>query len=128
MNDTAVSFNPTLLRLARERAGLTQRALMERAGLTQAVISKYESGQIVPSPSALERMASVLGVLPGFFGQTYTETSSGLPHHRKFASLAAKIRHRIEAEAKLRIRDAVALLAATGRSSDWEAAPEMEWF
>lgn len=104
------AFNPILLRLARERAGMTQRALTDCLKITQAAISKYESGKVVPTRQILEKMAQVLGVYPQFFEQRYEEAASGLPHHRKFTALPAKIRQRIEAEAKLRMRDACVLL------------------
>lgn len=38
-----------LVREARRRAGLTQRALAERAGTTQSAIARVESGRTAPS-------------------------------------------------------------------------------
>ena len=49
--------NPaTLLRQARTRAGLSQRALAERAGTAQSAIARIERGQTSPTWSTLERL------------------------------------------------------------------------
>ena len=50
-----------LLRDARQRAGLTQRALAQRAGITQSVISAYESGRREPSYATLTRLVRAAG-------------------------------------------------------------------
>jgi len=41
----------------REDLGLSQRELAKRAGISHTVISRLESGQQVPSPKTLERLA-----------------------------------------------------------------------
>jgi DNA-binding XRE family transcriptional regulator len=41
----------------REELGLSQRELAKRAGISHTVISRLESGQQVPSPKTLERLA-----------------------------------------------------------------------
>ena len=46
----------TLLRQARTRAGLSQRALARRASTAQSVIARIESGQTSPSWDTLERL------------------------------------------------------------------------
>jgi predicted nucleotidyltransferase/DNA-binding XRE family transcriptional regulator len=50
-----------LLRLARQRAGLTQAELARRAGTSQSAIARYESGVTSPSVRTLERLLYVLG-------------------------------------------------------------------
>ena len=50
-----------LLRAARERARLSQRALAERAGVTQPVIAAYESGRRQPSLPMLLRLVHATG-------------------------------------------------------------------
>ncbi len=42
---------------ARNRAGLTQKALAERMGTTQPVVARLESGRVRPSLRTLERLA-----------------------------------------------------------------------
>lgn len=50
------------IKLARKKAGLTQEQLATALGLKRAVISKYETGQIEPSISQLEKIADILGI------------------------------------------------------------------
>ncbi len=57
MDDTPA----TLLRTARDRAGLSQRALAERASTTQSVIARIELGRSVPSWSTLSRLVEAAG-------------------------------------------------------------------
>ncbi|CDG99831.1 helix-turn-helix domain-containing protein [Xenorhabdus bovienii] len=63
-------FNSERLRLARERRGLTQKALAEQAGLTSRTISNYEqSGIFEPIASdSMAKIANVLGYPLAFFG------------------------------------------------------------
>ena len=50
-----------VLRQARKRTGLTQRALAEKAGVPQSQIAKIESGAIVPRVDTLDRLLEVCG-------------------------------------------------------------------
>lgn len=50
-----------VLREARLRAGLTQRALAERAGVAQPVIAAYEAGRRQPSVPTLLRLVRAAG-------------------------------------------------------------------
>ena len=45
-----------LLRYARHRAGLTQRALADKAGVPQPYIARVESGRTDPTVSSLSRL------------------------------------------------------------------------
>ena len=51
-----MSTAATLLRQARTRAGLSQRALARRAGTAQSVIARIEKGQTSPTWETLERL------------------------------------------------------------------------
>ena len=51
----------SLVRSARQRAGLSQVELGRRAGVTQSVISAYESGTRQPSLPTLERLIRATG-------------------------------------------------------------------
>jgi len=51
----------TLLRTARQRAGLSQRRLAERAGTSQSVIARIELGETSPSWETLERLLAAAG-------------------------------------------------------------------
>lgn len=51
----------TLLRDARQAAGLTQTSLAERARTSQPAVAAYESGSRTPTLSTLERLLSACG-------------------------------------------------------------------
>lgn len=51
----------TLLRTARLRAGLTQRALARRAGTSQSVVARIESGHTDPGVETLRRLLEAAG-------------------------------------------------------------------
>lgn len=53
----------TLLREARARAGLSQRALAERARTAQSVVARIERGQTSPSWDTLERLLGAAGFM-----------------------------------------------------------------
>ncbi|SRR6266540_2514022 len=57
-----MSTAATLLRQARTRAGLSQRALARRAGTAQSVIARIERGQTSPTWETLERLLDAAGV------------------------------------------------------------------
>src|SRR4051812_10256655 len=57
----------TLLRVAREGTGLTQKDLARESGVAQGSISRYEKGLQTPTPSQLQALADALGFAPGFF-------------------------------------------------------------
>lgn len=50
-----------LVRAARQRAGLTQRALAHRAGTTQSVVARIESADTSPRIDTLERLLRAAG-------------------------------------------------------------------
>lgn len=54
----------TLIRRARARAGLTQRALAERAGTSHATLASYETGAKVPRVDTLDRILHAAGCVP----------------------------------------------------------------
>ncbi|WP_344688437.1 helix-turn-helix domain-containing protein [Blastococcus jejuensis] len=77
----------SLVREARQRAGMTQAQLAERAGITQSVISAYESGRRQPSlPVMLDLIAASGHRLEG----TLVAADPGRP-----ASLAGPLGRRV---------------------------------
>ena len=58
-----------LLRHARRRAGLTQRALAEKAGVAQSVVGRIESSRVDPTVTTLSKLLraceATLEALPG---------------------------------------------------------------
>jgi hypothetical protein len=53
---------PSLIREAREKAGLTQSDLASRAGTSQPAVARYESGLVSPSVTTLDRLLRACGV------------------------------------------------------------------
>lgn len=51
-----------LVRTARSRAGLTQRALAHRAGTAQSVVARIEGGHTDPSSETLTRLLDAAGM------------------------------------------------------------------
>lgn len=60
--DKAVTLAAALLRLARQKAELTQSDLAKRSGVSQQAISAYETGRKDPSLSTLERLLRGAGL------------------------------------------------------------------
>ena len=116
-------FNYELLRLARESLGLTQTALAARASVTQTLLSKYESGAAEPTAESLEKIAKVLNYPPAFFYGKSSSCVDGLAYHRKRATLSAKVRARLEAQARLRMID---LETAIGKEEFASDLPRFE--
>ena len=50
-----------LIRTARERSGLTLRALGERAGTSHSALAAYESGRTIPNVNTLDRILGAAG-------------------------------------------------------------------
>lgn len=50
-----------IIRIAREKSGLSKRELARRAGTSPAAIVKYESGQMSPTVDTLNRIVEVAG-------------------------------------------------------------------
>ena len=61
MNKTTLHFSANLSRL-RKLAGLTQRALADRVGVTASTVTKWESGEVLPTMQAALQLREVLGV------------------------------------------------------------------
>ena len=59
--------NPAIVRLLRERAGLSQKKFAERIGLTQRKVSRIELGEVALRGSELQAVARALETPPGDF-------------------------------------------------------------
>ena len=59
-------FNPGRLTLARQRRGLTKKAVAEAAGLSVKSVSDYENGHAVPTESTVVSLARVVRFPPSF--------------------------------------------------------------
>lgn len=76
------------LRLARDRAGLTQVQLSSAAPLDRAAISRLECGERAPDMTTLLRLCAALGVTPGDLlrGVGDGEAVRGGPRHENGAA------------------------------------------
>ena len=88
----SVEFQPHLVTLAREAAGLTQGAVAVGAQISQALISKIENGLESASRDVLERIAVECEVPIEFFYQPEPILGEGLVDifHKKRLTLPAK--------------------------------------
>lgn len=59
---------PALVRLARQRAGLTQSELADVLGVDRSAVSRYEHGRRVPTGAQLDRLNALLLQLDGGSG------------------------------------------------------------
>jgi len=87
-----MTFNPKMVTLAREAAGLTQHSLAHEAGVSQAFISKVEHGLEDPNDVVLERMGAACNVPVQFFSQRDEVIAEGIVDffHKKRLTLPAK--------------------------------------
>lgn len=60
-------LEPSRLRIARHRRGLTYTALARLTGLSTKSLSSYEQGLTIPEPSSVERLAAALRFPVAFF-------------------------------------------------------------
>lgn len=59
--DAAPTVAAGLIRIARDKAGLTQTELAERAGVSQQAISAYETGRKEPTLPTLQHLVAAAG-------------------------------------------------------------------
>ena len=118
-------FNGENLKILREKRGLTQKDLFEKTGIKQTVLSKYEQNQKVPLAEALDSLAKALSCPKSFFESNCNGLASGLIFHRKRASLPAKAKTLIEAEAMFRMLTAIKAFKLLGKKS---RLPKLEPF
>jgi Zn-dependent peptidase ImmA (M78 family)/transcriptional regulator with XRE-family HTH domain len=98
-------FNGAMLRLARQFRGFQQKELAERAQVDAAIISRAENGAIVPSESAISRLAQGLNVPEALFGFTFQPIGLPISYHpmwRKRQSVSQRETDRVLADANMR--------------------------
>ena len=76
------------LKMARQMAGMSQRALAEASDVSAMAVSKYERDLMTPGSEVLLRLGLALGVKAGFFLRPVT-ASLTTPSFRRKASLGA---------------------------------------
>lgn len=65
----------TVLKTAREKAGLTQAELAERAGVTRAYYADVERGRYTPSLRVLSKLSEILNIDLNFLKENDGNTS-----------------------------------------------------
>lgn len=105
-----MTFNPSMLTLAREARRLTQSALATKAGVTPSLISKVEHGVIEVTDERLGGLASTLGYPISFFSQTGELRGASCLHHRKRSSTPVVKLREIHARVEIVRRGVDALL------------------
>jgi Zn-dependent peptidase ImmA (M78 family)/transcriptional regulator with XRE-family HTH domain len=95
-----------MLRLARQRLGLTQKGAAEKLGIVQPVLSRYENGVADPEPSFLLKASRVYEVPRAFFDlkdPVYGPPVSVHPMPRARADVTARDLDMVTAELNIRI-------------------------
>lgn len=87
------------LKLARKAAGLSQRELAGRVGVSAMAISYYERGENWPSSDVLLRLSEALDVRADYFLRPVQVTVAEPPLYRCRASMPARERDRVMAQA-----------------------------
>jgi len=85
------------LKMARQMAGMSMRALAEQTGVSAMAISKYERDRMTPSSDVLIRLAQALNVQVGFFLRPVTAELTA-PAFRRRSRLGIKAQNAILAK------------------------------
>lgn len=107
-----MSFNPRMVTLAREAAGLTQHSLAHEVGISQALVSKIEHGLEEPGDSVLQLMSVACGVPVNFFHRDDELLGEGIVDffHKKRLTLPAKPLRKAHAAANISRLEAIRLM------------------
>ncbi|GAB0118748.1 helix-turn-helix domain-containing protein [Acidisoma sp. 7E03] len=93
-------FNPSRLTLARQRRGLTSRALADLAGITAVTLSRIENDKNSPDPDTVLKLAAALGFPEAFFfAETCDTPSADGVSFRSLSSMTARERDASKAAA-----------------------------
>ena len=105
--DPAPTLAAGLIRMARDKSGLTQSQLAELAGVTQQTVSAYETGRKEPTLPTLERLVGAAGLelrirlepidrhdqaLQAFLQSLPAKRRAGLEASRQKRAAAARLR------------------------------------
>jgi len=92
--------NPSMITLAREFQGLTQKELSQRIGITQGAISKIELGLLPANEDVLSNLSSELGFPEDFFTREGGLYEPNLYYRKRFKT-SKKILAKAKAEMNL---------------------------
>jgi len=101
---TELVFNPSRLKLARVRRGLTIKTLAETISMTARIVSAYENGSNEPPLSTLKNIASALSYPEKFFyGDDFEKVDSECVSFRSMKAMKASQKNAALAAAELAI-------------------------
>ena len=86
-------FNRDRLSALRESKGLTQDAFAEQIGTSKQHVSRWETGDLVPSTATIVKISNKFGVSPSyFFIQSDHNRRGGKPHGDRNEKLSSEER------------------------------------
>ena len=86
-------FNPTRLKFARKRRGISAQALCKTLGITTRTLSEYENGRGEPQSQMLPKLASELRFpIEFFFADDISPIGDNAVSFRSLARMSAKVR------------------------------------
>lgn len=91
------SYNPEMIKLARESRGLTQNELCDRLNMTQGAISKIENGENSISEDLIEKISDVLTYPISFFKAKSQIYPTSLIYYRRKVKVQGKVLSQSEA-------------------------------
>jgi Zn-dependent peptidase ImmA (M78 family)/transcriptional regulator with XRE-family HTH domain len=92
------------LRRLRLASGLGQQELAERANIAAGTVSMVERGRATIDEGALQALAQVLDVAPGYFTRTAGEPRSTHPQLRAYADASQKTVDRISSDSEIAVQ------------------------
>ena len=115
-------MNPQNIQRERKKAKLTQADLARILGVKQATVSKYESGEIVPSVEQLERMAEAFGIS---FATLVSNETEIIPGRLKVIEVddpdSGSIAYQLEATDEEALSYGLQIFENAGINSDFQA-------
>lgn len=85
-------FNRDRLPALRESKGLTQDAFAEQIGTSKQHVSRWETGDLVPSTSTIVKISNKFGVSPSYFFIQSDQKRGGKPHGDRNEKLSSEER------------------------------------
>lgn len=91
-------FNLSMLNLAREAKGYTQKDLAQFMGCKQSRVSKMEAGELVPQESDVQNFVRILGQEREFFFQQAAAMPASVSFYRKTQTFPLKLLRQCNAQ------------------------------
>jgi Zn-dependent peptidase ImmA (M78 family)/transcriptional regulator with XRE-family HTH domain len=102
LGTASAQFNLSMLNLAREAKGCTQKDLAHLMGCKQSRVSKIESGELVPHESDVQMFVKILGQAREFFFQQAAAMPASVSFYRKTQTFPLKLLRQCNAQMNIR--------------------------